>query len=1102
MTPMTRAWLRFLPLLLLIPAQYGVPQKAASTTTLQSNSSSLQLPGSLTLGATVAPPPVTGGMPTGDVQFFTNSTSSLGTAALKALPATEHFSAPPLTGNFGNQPFGLFALPSTTSKYSILGLLDYTAYDPTTGISYPELTIYTGKWPNLFLTPDIYQLTNSGITSSYPGVDAFATGDFNHDGITDVLIHGFNSSDTANFGYEYYVLPGKADGTYDPTTSVISSDKSAITCSCSNPTEVITVDDFNGDGYPDVAYTANGPGSGGTVGVALNAGAASPGKFLTFLTAPAITPTVNGETFQSAAIASGRFTSSGYPDIAVAGSSSTSNNGYVALYLNQGPSNGVITFAAPVLFNAGFQPGAIATGDFRANGLTDVVVTNIVTGSQTGAVQVLFGDGKGNLATSSTVAVGVELASVSVADFNNDGYPDILAVGINGSLNLLLNDATGHFKSALSIGGPGAASLSAIGDFNADGLADIAEITKYPPSEEQSASTVLGFFNSASSQATLVTAAHTLPAGTDALTAVFPSDVNFNASTSEPVSVTVTQTASTLTWAQPGVMEYGVPLSATQLNAVSSVAGTITYAPALGTVLPPGSNTVTATFVPTDAFDYTGATATQTITVTAPTLTAISPSNTELGASTTITVNGQGFLNGAVVEWNGTTALSTTWVSLNQLTAIVPASLLTKPGPFTITVVDPNKVAVGGSQAFTVAAPTMTGISPSNAELGATTIIAVNGQGFLNGAVVEWNGTTALSTTWVSLNQLSAIVPASLLTKPGPFTVTVADPNKVAVAGSQVFTVAAPTLTGISPSSAKLGTSTTIAVNGQGLLNGAVVEWNGTTALNTTWVSLNQLTAVVPAALLATAGASTITVVDPNNVAVAGSQVFTVIAGPASVSVSALATAEAGQNASVTLTVSPYPAPITATLTLAFTPDPPNTVGDPAVLFTNNTTTQSISIPVSTTDTITAVNFSTGSTAGTITMTITLTAGGVDVTPASLVPVAVTVPAAPPVINSVTLTRNGNGITIAILGLSTTRDMTQAEFQFTPASGASLKTTDLTVDLTGPFTTWYQSTSSDAFGTTFLYTQPFTLSSDATSVGGVTVTLTNSQGASQPVTAQ
>jgi len=866
-------------------------------------------------------------MPSGTVQFFNNGTHSLGSASLKTIPGTQNFSTPAIQANFGSDPYGLFTLSSGTSKYSALAMLDHGPTNPASGISYPQLTIYPDKNGDLFQTPLVYQLTNSGITGFFPGIDASAIGDFNHDGISDVLIHGFRSGNTAASGNVYYVLPGQAGDAFDPAKSVISADGSGITCECSSPTEAITVDDFDGDGYADVAYTATSFGSGGQTGIAVNAGAATPGSFTTFVTLPAITPTVSGETFQSAAIASGHFTSSGYPDIAVVGSSSTSSTGYVALYLNQGPGKGTITFADPVLFDVGLQPNSIATADFRANGTTDVVVANIVGTTQTGSVQVLFGNGKGGLKTSSTVAIGVELASVSVADFNNDGYPDILAVGYDGSLYLLLNDKTGHFSSSKTVTGALANSLNVVGDFNGDGLIDIAELTTFSPGESSS-SVASVFLNSASSQAVLVTAQKTLPAGTDTITAEFPSDSNFNASTSEGLPITVTQTPSILTWAQPAAMEYGIPLSATQLNADSSVAGVITYAPNAGTVLPPGPTIVTAAFVPADAFDYTSATASNTITVTAPTFTSITPSSGKLGdAATTITVTGQGLVRGAVVKWNST-------------------------------------------------------------------------------------------------------------------------------------------------------------------------------ALTTTWVSLNQLTAVIPASLLANVGTSTITVIDPNNVAVGGSQRFTVSASPATATASAQATVEAGQNASLTLTVSPYPAPITATLTLEFTPDPPNTVADPAVLFPNNTTTDVIQIPANNNTPIPAIDFSTGSTAGTITLTISLTADGVDITPASLVPVTVTIPPSAPVINSVTIDRSGNNITLSILGLSSTRDMTKAMFHFTPASGASLKTTDLTVDLTGAFTTWYQSAASDNFGTTFLYTQPFTLNSDATHVGGVTVTLTNSQGASQPGNAQ
>jgi hypothetical protein len=80
--------------------------------------------------------------------------------------------------------------------------------------------------------------------------------------------------------------------------------------------------------------------------------------------------------------------------------------------------------------------------------------------------------------------------------------------------------------------------------------------------------------------------------------------------------------------------------------------------------------------------------------------------------------------------------------------------------------------------------------------------------------------------------------------------------------------------------------------------------------------------------------------------------------------------------------------------------------------------------------------------------------------------------------------------------------MTQAVFHFTPVAGQSLSTTDLTVDLTSAFQTWYQSAASDPFGTTFSYTQAFTISSDASAVQSVDVTLTNSQGTSQATTVQ
>jgi hypothetical protein len=60
----------------------------------------------------------------------------------------------------------------------------------------------------------------------------------------------------------------------------------------------------------------------------------------------------------------------------------------------------------------------------------------------------------------------------------------------------------------------------------------------------------------------------------------------------------------TVTWATPSPVAYGVPLSATQLNAFAYSAGTLTYSPAAGTVLPIGTNILSVTFAPTDTTDY------------------------------------------------------------------------------------------------------------------------------------------------------------------------------------------------------------------------------------------------------------------------------------------------------------------------------------------------------------------------------------------------------------------------------------------------------------------------------------------------------------------
>jgi hypothetical protein len=91
-----------------------------------------------------------------------------------------------------------------------------------------------------------------------------------------------------------------------------------------------------------------------------------------------------------------------------------------------------------------------------------------------------------------------------------------------------------------------------------------------------------------------------------------------------------------------------------------------------------------------------------------------------------------------------------------------------------------------------------------------------------------------------------------------------------AVGGSQSYfayasLVVSPaaSLTSLSPMSATAGgPSFTLTINGSGFLSGSTVQWNGSsTGISTTYVGASQLTASVPAALIASAGNVSVTVV-------------------------------------------------------------------------------------------------------------------------------------------------------------------------------------------------------------------------------------------------
>jgi hypothetical protein len=205
----------------------------------------------------------------------------------------------------------------------------------------------------------------------------------------------------------------------------------------------------------------------------------------------------------------------------------------------------------------------------------------------------------------------------------------------------------------------------------------------------------------------------------------------------------------------------------------------------------------------------------------------------------------------------------------------VPAANLASAGAPSVTVFNP---APGGGTSnaltFTITAPnpvpTLTTMTPDHATAGDPDfVLTVNGTNFIPSSKIRWNGANR-TTTFVSSNQLSATISAADIAVSGTASVTVYNPAPGGgTSNALTFTInpgssnPAPTLTSISPSSAAPGSpDVTLTVTGGNFLSSSVVRWNGAN-LATTYQSASQLSAIIPAANLVSAGTASITVFNP-----------------------------------------------------------------------------------------------------------------------------------------------------------------------------------------------------------------------------------------------
>ncbi|CAN5352409.1 hypothetical protein BH11PSE11_BH11PSE11_22190 [soil metagenome] len=279
----------------------------------------------------------------------------------------------------------------------------------------------------------------------------------------------------------------------------------------------------------------------------------------------------------------------------------------------------------------------------------------------------------------------------------------------------------------------------------------------------------------------------------------------------------VFKTGSTLTVANNATMSlvggipacnvfWGVGSSAT-LGANSTLAGNI-----LATVSVT-FNTGASLFG--GAYSLNSAVTLDTNTVTAcgytppPTVTSINPTSGATSGGTNATLTGTGFVNGATVTIGGGAATGVTWISATSITLTTPAGTA---GAKDVVVTNPDTQFGTLTNGYTyAAAPTVTGINPTNGTTVGGTSVTLTGTNFIIGATtVTIGGASCTAPTVSTTTSMTCTTPAGAAGTSSVLATTSGGTN----AANALYTYVAPIRTYTAPSSTGSGTITASFIGG------------------------------------------------------------------------------------------------------------------------------------------------------------------------------------------------------------------------------------------------------------------------------------------------
>jgi hypothetical protein len=159
---------------------------------------------------------------------------------------------------------------------------------------------------------------------------------------------------------------------------------------------------------------------------------------------------------------------------------SSDNNGSGWAIPVPGNGDGTLSFPTEFYEIGGAEAGSgVVLSDFNGDGTSDIATGS---GSYSG-VALLLGNGDGTFQSPTEFTIGsTTMMALAVADFNNDGKPDLVVVngknldGSNGAntVSILLGNGDGTFQTHVDYPTGTSPTSVVVGDFNGDGLVDLA----------------------------------------------------------------------------------------------------------------------------------------------------------------------------------------------------------------------------------------------------------------------------------------------------------------------------------------------------------------------------------------------------------------------------------------------------------------------------------------------------------------------------------------------------------------------------------------------------------------------------------------------------